>query len=230
MATHEYEKLFKTSDIVSTFNDIGWDDFKKFIVDIDLTEVYKLADVGRNTERQRVVFDGLLNDPSIHQIVEQRYLGEQPDLNELSRLPEGTIGHAFAKWYNELGFTLDFFAKIPIANDHAYIEYRLRQTHDLWHLATGIDTSFAGEMGLQAFMFSQLQYPVAAVFLSAAMLRCIDHPEEVDDVFALIIQGWQIGKSAKPLLAVRWEEDWGRRLTDIRASLNLPQQGINLVI
>lgn len=225
-----YQDLFKTSDIISTFEEIGWDDFKKFTIDIKLDEVYKLCDVGRRTKRQREVIEEQLQIPEVKKITEDRYLGEEPHLARLSQMAPDSIGYKYAYWYQKLGFNVDFYQKIPIQDDLTYIEYRLRQTHDIWHLATGFDTSFAGEMGLQAFMYAQLQYPVSAVFLSAALLRCVDHPEEVSDIFNLIAKGWEIGLQSKSLLAQRWEDFWDKNLFTIREELSLPTFGVNLVI
>ena len=54
------------------------------------------------------------------------------------------------------------------ASDAAYVELRLSQTHDLWHVITGFDTMVAGEIGLQAFHLTQFPHPLGAV-LSATL-------------------------------------------------------------
>ncbi len=47
-------------------------------------------------------------------------------------------------------------------NDAVYGELRLSQTHDLWHVVTGFDTTVVGEIGLQAFHLTQFPYPLAS--------------------------------------------------------------------
>lgn len=47
-------------------------------------------------------------------------------------------------------------------NDVVYGELRLSQTHDLWHVITGFDTTVVGEIGLQAFHLTQFPYPLAS--------------------------------------------------------------------
>ena len=78
------------------------------------------------------------------------------------------------------------------------MELRLSQTHHLWHVITGSDTSVIGEISLQAFHLSQLPSLVEAIRV-----------------------GLQMGLEARPLFAQRWQEDWGKPLQQCRDELEL---------
>ncbi len=60
------------------------------------------------------------------------------------------LGHAFAHHIIDHGFDPDYYRKIDIKNDVDYVLMRMRQTHDIWHVVTGIGTDPVGELGLKA--------------------------------------------------------------------------------
>src|SRR3989344_4649119 len=84
---------------------------------------------------------------------------EQPlltvDIPALLRLPEGTLGRAYAELMTTRGLSPDFYPPIPIVSKAKYYRLHLYQTHDLWHVVTGFQANPAGELGLQAFYYAQ---------------------------------------------------------------------------
>ena len=46
-------------------------------------------------------------------------------------------------------------------------------------------------------------------------------PEQFGDCLKTISMGYQIGLKAKPLLAMKWEEQWERPVDEIRADLDV---------
>jgi ubiquinone biosynthesis protein Coq4 len=43
---------------------------------------------------------------------------------------------------------------------------RTRQTHDLWHVLTGLGTDIPGEIALQAFTYEQLHHNFSRLIMS----------------------------------------------------------------
>ncbi|HVK75258.1 MAG TPA: hypothetical protein VM734_18135 [Kofleriaceae bacterium] len=41
-------------------------------------------------------------------------------------------------------------------------------------------------------------------------------------------RGWQLGKTARQLIGVRWDELWEQPLAEVRARLDLPVDGVQL--
>ena len=99
---------------------------------------------------------------------------------------------------------------------------RMRQTHDLWHVMTGIGTDRIGELALKAFELAQTRRPLAAVITTGGVIRFLmKDPEHLTNVLAGISIGYRLGNTAKPFLAQKWEEGWERPLEDWRRELNV---------
>ncbi|MFO0563155.1 MAG: Coq4 family protein [Polyangiales bacterium] len=93
------------------------------------------------------------------------------DLEALRAMPEGTLGHAFAKYFDDHKIA-PFESPYEVRNDVDYIVKRYRETHDLVHVLTGYDTDALGEMELQAFALGNLQLRTSVLILTfAALLR-----------------------------------------------------------
>ena len=107
-------------------------------------------------------------------------------------------------------------------SDAEYVELRLSQTHDLWHIITGFDTSVIGEIGLQAFHLPQFPYPLATMLVANSLISTtLKEPELLPHLLEAIAQGFQMGKAAKPLFAQKWEDGWEKPLSQWQAELNL---------
>jgi ubiquinone biosynthesis protein COQ4 len=147
------------------------------------------------------------------------------DLDELAALPEGTLGHAYAKFLRSHGITPEIFDGAPpgITNPRrSYVVQRMRQTHDLWHVVTGCETDPAGEVALQAFSYSQTGTPGSAFLAVFGALRRVREQRDVGvvrDVVALYRAGRRAGRR---LPTFAWEDHWATPLAEVRAMLGLP--------
>jgi ubiquinone biosynthesis protein COQ4 len=143
------------------------------------------------------------------------------DLDALDALPEGTLGHAYARFLRSRGLTPEVFDGAPkgIADERtAYIVQRMRQTHDLWHVVTGNDTNPAGEVALQAFTFAQVRAPSALILAAVGTLKASrENPTLVRDV----VRAFRLGARAEELAVFPWEDHWATPLAEVRAMLGL---------
>jgi ubiquinone biosynthesis protein Coq4 len=143
------------------------------------------------------------------------------DLDALSALPAGTLGHAYAHFLRSRGLTPDVFDGPPAdVRDPraAYVVQRMRQTHDLWHVVTGHDTDYAGEIALQAFTFGQVRAPSTLILSMAGTLKGLrEKPGLPLDVLA----AFRAGNAARPLVAFPWEDHWSTPLAEVREMLAL---------
>lgn len=162
------------------------------------------------------------SQPGVARLMEARYLTAQPDMERLEKLPDGTLGREFARHIIEHGFDPDYYRKIHVQNDLDWVMMRMRQTHDIWHVITGLDTSPIGELAVKAFELAQTRRPMAGVITAGGVFRyLVATPDEFGTMLEALSHGYQMGKKAKPFLAQKWEEGWDRPLENWRAELNV---------
>lgn len=147
------------------------------------------------------------------------------DLDELSTLPAGTLGRAFANHMRANGLDPKALPALPAGDDLAFIRAHLYETHDVWHAVTGFAADVAGELGLQAFYAAQMPGGLPMVLLAMGCLNTAlyemgDRERRLD----AIARGWNLGRRTTPLFGVRWDELWGEAVDDVRARFGFPAQ------
>lgn len=164
----------------------------------------------------------LKQDPACAALIRNRYIPPAHDLDKLLTYRRDSLGYIYASAMKKTGFDPNLHAGMTPESDAAYMELRLSQTHDIWHIVTGFDVSSIGEIGLQAFHLPQFPYPLAAMLLANSLMSStLLAPEELPKLLDAIDLGWQMGKAAKPLFAQKWEEAWDKPLVQWQAELNI---------
>ncbi len=164
----------------------------------------------------------LKRDPACAALIRERYIPEAHDLNALLNLPGDSLGYIYAKAMTEKGFDPNLHAGMTDGSDGEYIELRLSQTHDLWHILTGFDTSLSDEIGLQAFHLAQFPYPLGTMLVANSLISAtLKAPETLPELLEAIAVGFRMGKIAKPLFAEKWEEGWEKSLSQWQRELNI---------
>lgn len=185
--------------------------------------VFDIEDGLAHIEATRLAMEYVRHDGDIARLMDARHLAPVPDVDALSRSPEGSLGWSFARHITAHGFDPDYYRKIEVKTDEEWVLMRMRQNHDLWHVVTGIGTDPVGELALKAFELAQTRRPMAAVITSGGVLRyLIKEPEQLDDVLEGIAHGYSLGRSARPFLAQKWEEAWDRPLATWRTLVGVP--------
>lgn len=147
------------------------------------------------------------------------------DVDALATLPDGSFGRAYADHMRGHGLT-------PFRVSEGFDPEMLRRntfaaryavTHDIFHVLLGFDMRLPGEMGVLAFATAQGYARVQRVALALALLLYpLMAPFEARRTFRCFREGWRLGKQAKFLLGVRFEEWWERPLVEVRRDLGLP--------
>jgi ubiquinone biosynthesis protein COQ4 len=154
----------------------------------------------------------------------RKLLAERPSIDSsavdyaaLRALPEQTLGGAYARALARQGLDPDLFQAPPgLPVELAYTAQRIRQTHDLWHVLTGLETSIPGEIALQAFTEAQIHSRTAALIVRFGQLI---FGRRYPELRALVKKYRALGEHAVFLLEVPWEELWEEELEDVRARL-----------
>ena len=111
----------------------------------------------------------------------------------------------------------------PSSNDYEFLDAHITETHDIWHVVTGFNTSIIGEIQLEAFYVSQLQasrfwLALIAKNLLKSVVYDIERSAEYMDA---ITQGWIMARQAKPLFGIDWKSLWSTPLDEVRDVLNI---------
>ncbi|MCA1992972.1 MAG: hypothetical protein LDL41_13185 [Coleofasciculus sp. S288] len=162
----------------------------------------------------------------------QNVVGYYPriDLEKLHQYPKDSFGYEYAhhmkanqlKPFN-VSPELDEIAK------HNVFALRYVITHDILHVLLGFDTSYAGEIGVLAFAAEQNYSPSLKLSLKLAkVLYPILAPFQTKAIFTNICKGQELGKTAKFLLGVRFEEYWERPISEVKAEFGLTAKPLEL--
>lgn len=144
------------------------------------------------------------------------------DLPRLRAMPAGSFGRATAAFLDARGLDPADLPHRPATDEVSWLRAHLFETHDLWHVVTGFETDVAGEAGLQAFYLAQFPARLAALLLTVIGLNTFLYAfDDRDPRMDAIARGWQLGKTARPFLAVRWADLWELPLTEVQARLGL---------
>lgn len=187
----------------------------------DTTSVFELQKGLSHHPISMKCVEFMMSKPEIRQIAEEKYQPQRPSLDVLVKYPEGTLAHAYAKSLLDANFDPNFFEIIEVVGPGTYLDLRVRQTHDIWHVMTGFSTDLAGELGLQAFQLTQIYTPLSVLLMSSGLLHGISIGADLDPLLHAIEEGFKIGKTKIPFVAVKWEEHWDRQVTSLREEFGL---------
>lgn len=182
-----------------------------------LEEVFVLANGVEDSVGACIVADFKKHPDHAAALRSQPRLGKV-DLDALGRLPLGTLGRTFSDDVRRLGIDLGDIEQIDeVRTEFDYVRAHMRESHDIWHTATGFKTDVAGELGLQAFYLAQFQAPLSAVLLGVGFFNTFLYAmSDRDARMRQIVRGWLLGRRARSLFGVPWAELWALPLTEVR--------------
>lgn len=145
----------------------------------------------------------------------------------LAACPKDSLGGEFHSLIVDNGFDLEVLdrdalklADLPPPLD--YLNARILQCHDLWHLAAGYRTTGLHEVAISGFQMGQFGHQYSAMFLAMVLSRAaIERPEAATLLLDTILSAWVHGRESPPLLGVAWEAIWDRPMEAVRAELGL---------
>jgi ubiquinone biosynthesis protein COQ4 len=141
------------------------------------------------------------------------------DFAQLRALPADSLGGAYARMLQERQLDPDLFQPPDLPDPElGYIAQRIRQTHDLWHVITGLSTAVPGEVALQAFTYAQLHQRFSRLIaVGGVLLFGLRYPF----MFELTRRWYRAGRHVPFLLAEHWEAHWQEPLSAVRERLGL---------
>jgi len=168
----------------------------------------------------------------------RRLLAERPDIVDrladregLARLPEGSLGRAYLAFVEREKISADGIraaakqgathaSELPAPLD--YVHARMRDTHDLWHAATGYAGDVLGELALLAFIFAQTHNPGVALILAVGVSKTLGFADG-PSARKTMRDGFRRGRKAAWLPDQDWEAMLALPLEDVRRRLRLEE-------
>ncbi len=149
--------------------------FARYTADVSrLNDVFalnsRLIRLADETATRNVV-DGFRRQPFGGEALRARHRFAHPDVPALLELPADTLGGAYARFMTERSLSPESIPHLQARTDLEYVIAHFYETHDLWHVLTGFDTSASGEAGLQAFYVAQNESFLPFFLLSAILLK-----------------------------------------------------------
>ena len=193
----------------------------------DLPQVFTLIDSMSGTAPHRLLRRFKRSE------VGARILRQEPDIvplladrDALRALPEGSLGRAYLAFVEAEGITAQGIRDASTTGEattggyHAqafrYVHARMRDTHDVWHAATGYKGDVVGELALLAFTLAQNWNTAVAMIIVAAFFKGLSGGET-----RVIVGGFRRGRAAEWLPAQEWESLLPLELEEVRARLGL---------
>lgn len=149
--------------------------------------------------------------------------GEGIDLEWLSSLPEGTLGHQFARYFIDNGIE-PFSFEYPLRNDADFLNKRYRETHDIHHIVTGYGIDEIGEVELQAFYYSNLGLRHAGLIamVSVPYVLAKSGLRNAWKLIGRLRAAYRRGKDSRDLLSVNFDEMWEQPVAEISKLICAP--------
>ena len=97
-------------------------------------------------------------------------------------LPAGSLGHVYGLFMKSQGLSELPAPMLPsgVGGDDAYLQMRIRHTHDLWHVIAGLPITMAGEAAANGLTTEQLRWPGSALLIAADLIHRVSDAEPDD--------------------------------------------------
>jgi len=189
--------------------------------DGDFTVIAKISHASSDQHSLQLIVQQLSQHPQVREAFKSRFSLGEIDLEQLSKLSEGSLGRQYAE--HMLHNQLKPLQAPPAESDHDFLGTHLAETHDIWHVMTGSKTDILGEVTLQAFCAAQLDYSRfwLALLTKNLLKSTIYSIESSTQYMDSLTKGWLMGKKAKPLFGIDWNTQWETPIEQLRNNLDI---------
>ncbi|MFT4622607.1 MAG: ubiquinone biosynthesis protein COQ4 [Myxococcota bacterium] len=202
---------------------LAWHSLRLAIDPTSLSAVFGVVDAITTPEQLAALRADVAHNPGAAAALVTQPRLHHIDVDDLTQRPDGSLGRSFAAFVRANGIEPAVLTDRAVG-DQDWVSIHLYETHDIWHVLTGIDTDPLGELELQAFVLAQLPSErLAAVAMGVGFLRAaIGHATLTPgNVLDAIGRGREAGQRAELLFGVDWSTQWDRPLAEVREALGL---------
>lgn len=156
--------------------------------------------------------------------------GPMPELIQLSTLaacPAGSLGREFHDLIVDNQFDLEVLDRDAIGIAQlpaplAYLNTRMLQAHDLWHITAGYETTSLHEIAISAFQMAQFGHNYSAQFLSiTAVIGALTPGKGYRFLMDTITTAWLHGRETPAMITIPWEQVWTQPVDKIRRTYGI---------
>lgn len=205
----------------------AWQALRELLADPDRTDrVFVIIDALSGNTGERL-FQRFAATPTGRCVLaEQRdILARLSDRDALAALPDGSLGRHYAEFMSAEQISADGLVAASEQGgsgpnedpERARFGARLRDTHDLWHVATGYSRDLLGEASLLAFTFAQTRNPGIGLIVAMAWWKA----GALAGARRMIFDAYRRGGRSAWLPGADWEALLSRPLAEVRDALAL---------
>jgi len=150
------------------------------------------------------------------------------NMDALAHCPEDSLGYALHRLILDNGYDPEVLNRddIQLAElPHIlhYLNARILQMHEVWHLVAGYRTTSLGEISISGFQLAQFGHNYSSMFLAAVMaISTVKEPRGFTILMQIITEAWQHGQNTPVMMDIEWEQEWNNSLEDIRQTHHIP--------
>jgi ubiquinone biosynthesis protein Coq4 len=148
-------------------------------------------------------------------------------LETLAACPEGSLGREFHDLIVDNKFDLEVLDRNVIGVEAlpeplAYLNTRMLQAHDLWHITAGYETTALHEIAISAFQMGQFGHNYSAQFLSiTAVIGALSPGNGYRFLMDTITTAWVHGRETPAMILIPWEKVWHKPVDEIRQAYGI---------
>ena len=151
------------------------------------------------------------------------------DIDALAQCPPGSLGRSLHTMIVDNGYDPEVLDREAIALSQLphslhYLNARILQMHDVWHLVAGYETTSSNEIAISGFQLAQFGHNYSSMFLAAVMaISTFKEPRGFTILMQIIWEAWQHGRATPVMMNIEWEKEWNNSLDSIRNAHKIPK-------
>ena len=148
-------------------------------------------------------------------------------LTALADFPDGSLARQLLSMWVDNGFDPEVLDRDAIGLNGLspalrYLNTRILQMHDTWHLVAGYKTTSLHEMAISAFQLAQFGHNYSAMFLTTVCtMSHLKQPMGFPLLLQNLSEAWVHGCDAPDFMAIEWEQDWHMSIEEVRAKYGI---------
>lgn len=143
-------------------------------------------------------------------------------LSDLAAQPATSLARELLAMWVDNGFDPEVLDREAIGLGQlspalGYLNTRILQMHDTWHLVAGYQTTSLHEMAISAFQLAQFGHNYSAKFLATVgTMSYLRQPQGFALLQQNMAEAWVHGCDAPHFMAIDWEQDWHLTKDEVR--------------
>ena len=159
--------------------------------------------------------------------VAEKPVPELLSLENLATCPEDSLGRTLYRMLVDNGFDPEVLDREAIglaglSPALRYLNTRILQMHDVWHLLAGYQTTSLHEIAISAFQLAQFGHNYSGMFLATVATKShLGGGLGFEVLLRTIAEAWLHGRSTIPFMDIEFEAHWQQPIHEIRKQFDI---------